>query len=248
MNDDSTYIIKSRDLAEIIKNPDKNAIAELLEDPGAVIAAALTDLLTSGPVAFFAPGIRIAQAAFKGETFRQLGAEVKLLRAKGILTQDFERNKSGYQTWVELLTIIDEDTPDEGRLEALKAMFLASNKINATDGELVLGYQLFQIAKRLSSNELLVLKAAFELQESNEITISPMSQREWVNTVAKRLGHNLTALVRHAEKILVDAELIDQANNYTVQGHRLTDLGMTFCKNIKTYRVEIDRAKIKSSA
>jgi hypothetical protein len=166
-----------------------------------------------------------------------------LLRDKGILRNDFEDNNSGYQTWVELLTIIDNETPDEERLEALKAMFLASNKVNAPDGEKILGYQLFQIAKRLTSNELLVLKAVFGLQASNQLTASRLNQTEWVKRVAHALGHDLSALVRHAEKILVEAELLDPATNYSVPGHRLTDLGLAFCKNIETYSLELKRPK-----
>jgi hypothetical protein len=43
-------------------------------------------------------------------------------------------------------TVIDNETPDEDRLEALKAMFYSVNKINATEGERVAKAQLFQIA------------------------------------------------------------------------------------------------------
>ena len=116
MNDDPSYIVRARDLESIIQNPDKNAIQELLEAPGAVFAALLTELFTSGPVGFFAPAVRIAQGAFKGEVYKQLGVEVRLLRDKGTLRNDFESNSSGYQTWVELLTIIDNETPDEERI------------------------------------------------------------------------------------------------------------------------------------
>jgi hypothetical protein len=243
MNDDPNFIVKARDLASIIQNPDRSVIEELLEAPGAVFAALLTDLFTSGHVALFGPAVRIVQGAFKGEVYKQFGAEVRSLREKGTLRSDFEDNSSGYQTWVELLSIIDSETPDEGRLEALKAMFLATNRINASDGEKILGYQLFQIAKRLTSNELLVLKATFGLQVSNQFTAARLNQRDWVKDVAHALGHNLSALVRHAEKVLVEAELLDPAVNFSVPGHRLTDLGTTFCKNIETYRLELNRVK-----
>jgi hypothetical protein len=122
-------------------------------------------------------------------------------------------------------------------------MFLVSNKINASDGEKILGYQLFQIAKHLSSNELLVLKTAFVLQDTNQNTASPISQRDWVSGVARVLGHNLSALVRHADKVLVEAELLEPGINYSVSGHRLTDLGVAFCKNIESYRIEISHEK-----
>jgi hypothetical protein len=246
MPDDQSYIVKSRDLAEIIKNPDKNAIEELLESPGAVLAALVTDLFRTGPIAFFGSAVRLTQAAFKGEAFQQLGAEVRLLREKGTLRTDFEGNPQGYQTWGELLTIMDGETPDEERLEALKAMFLAANKVNAADGQSILAYQLFQIAKRLTSNELLVLKTAYQLQERHELPLEPVSQKTWVSHVAKKLGHNLSALVRHAETILVEEQLMEQSVNYHVSRERVTDLGIAFCKNIETYKIELNRAKQKS--
>jgi hypothetical protein len=243
MSDDPSYIVRAHDLASIIQNPDRSAIQELLESPGAVFAALLTDLFTAGPIALFGPAVRVAQGAFKGEVYKQLGTEVRLLRHKGTLRNDFENNGSGYQTWVELLTIIDDETPDQERLEALKAMFLASNKVNASDGEKILGYQLFQIAKRLTSNELLVLKAAFQLRTNNQLTSARLNQKDWVKEVAHGLGHNLLALVRHAEKILVEGELLEPAVNFSVPRYRLTDLGEAFCTNIETYRIELDRAK-----
>jgi hypothetical protein len=76
MNDDPSYIVKARDLASIIENPDKGVIEELLDSPSAVLAALLTDLFTSGPVTFFGPAVRIVQGAFKGEVYKQLGAEI----------------------------------------------------------------------------------------------------------------------------------------------------------------------------
>jgi hypothetical protein len=250
--DDKSYIVKSRDLSEIIKNPDAGAIEELLEEPGAVLAALLTAFFKSGPVAFFGPVIRLTQAAFKGEAYKQLGEEVRLLRKAGTLKIDPEGNRVGYQTWVELLTIIDGETPDQERLEALKAMFLAANRMNATDGEHVLAYQLFQIAKRLTSNDLLVLKATYELHlkpddlRPNNPTMLPGQTSEglWRAHVAKALGHELTSLVRRADIVLVEEQLLEPANNFHVRIARLTDLGLVFCRNIETYKIELNRASL----
>ena len=44
------------------------------------------------------------------------------------------RRSDAFNSWVELFTVIDNETPDEDRLEALKAMFYSVNKINATEG------------------------------------------------------------------------------------------------------------------
>ena len=42
------------------------------------------------------------------------------LREKGKINDRFAESKYGFQSWVELHTIIDDDTPHEDRLEALK--------------------------------------------------------------------------------------------------------------------------------
>jgi hypothetical protein len=62
---------------------------------------------------------------------------------------------------VGLFKTIDEDPPDKDLLEALMAMFYGANKVNATDAEHMLSYRLFQIAKRLNSGELLLLRILY---------------------------------------------------------------------------------------
>jgi len=245
MSDEASYIVKRRDIAEIIQNPDKDAIEELLEDPAAVLAASLTEVFTA-PTAYVQRGVRIVQAAFKGEVFHQLGKEVRMLRKKGKLAKDFEKNRYGYQTWVELLTVIDEDIPDQDRLEALKAMFLACNKVNTTDAEHILGYQLFQIAKRLGSNELLVLKVVYELYkkgqigEGNPLQNSGVGYTRWSEIVAEHLGHNLKSLVQFANGPLENHQLLSGhgTESIDVTSGRLTDLGIRFCQNIEQYQIE----------
>ena len=84
------------------------------------------------------------QGALKAKLFEQLSREIKDLRDKGKIPDDFAEERNGFQSWVELMTIIDEESPDPERLAALKAMFYAVNKVNAEDSERILAYQLFQ--------------------------------------------------------------------------------------------------------
>lgn len=248
MPDEPSYIVRKRDLADIIQNPDKNAIEEFLEDPAAVLAASLTELFSS-PIVYMGRGVRLVQAAFKGEVFQQLGREVTGLRGKGKLPSDLKGNKQGYQTWVELLTIIDEDTPDAERLEALKAMFLASNRLNATDAEQVLGYQLFQIAKRLNSNDLLVLKAVYELHSKGWSNAYDNGYARWADDVAKHMGHHLRSLIELAENALAGNKLLSargpSGDSVNLQNARLTNLGLKFCENIQRYQMEKKELKIE---
>lgn len=239
----NTFVVKKRDVSEIIQLRDEGALEIFLNDPVAVISQAIIDLLSHGPTAFAAPGVRIVQGALKGQLFQQAAREVKTLQEKGKIDKNFEERKYGFQSWVELLTVIDEETPDQDRLEAMKAMFYLANKIKSSDGEQILGYQLFQIAKRLSSNELLVLRAAHELSRKG-----PMRQgagfRDWAMEVAHGLGHSVTSLIEHADKALVDNQLLsqrtftDMSGIQNAGGWRLTDLGIRFCENIDRYRID----------
>lgn len=239
-----TYIVKKRDIADIIQSGDPGALEVFLDDPLSVIAQATMEFLSKGPVALASPGVRIVQATLKGYLFKQLGKEVAQLREKGRLDESFAEKKYGFQSWVELLTIIDEDRPDEDRLEALKAMFLSINKVNATDADQILGYQLFQIAKRLTSNELLILKAVYEIVGATGFRAGMNSFVEWTQAVSNHLGHSLVSLVAHADKVLVDNLLLTERYNPDRSGihlglsGRLTDLGVKFCDNIERYRVE----------
>ena len=239
-----THIVKKRDLADIIHSGDPTALEIFLDDPAPVIAQAIIDLFAHGLVALVGPGVRIVQGALKGNLFKQLAKEVKQFREKGQIDDSFGEKKYGFQSWVELLTIIDEDTPDEDRLEALKAMFYSINKVNATDADQILGYQLFQIAKRLSSNELLVLRAARELVQAGKSKSSVLHFGDWAMGVSEHLGHNLVGLVEHADKVLVDNLLLtgrvgsDHSSVQLSERGRLTDLGIKFCENIERYRLE----------
>ncbi len=242
MAEDKTYITKKRDLADIIYCEDQGALEIFLDDPLPIIAQAIIEYLSHGRMALAGPAVRIVQGALKGKLFKQLAKEVDDLRQKGKLDEKFGEKKYGFQSWVELLTIIDEDRPDEDRLEALKAMFFSINKVNATDAEQILGYQLFQIAKRLTSNELLVLKAVYEIHKSG-IRICEPGFREWAGAVSMHLGHSLIGLIEHADKALIENQLLSgryhpDASGIEQKNWRLTDLGIKFCENIEQYRVE----------
>lgn len=241
--EEKTYVVKRRDLAEIIHSADASALEVFLDEPTPVIAGAITELLSKGPVGLAGPAVRIVQGALKGVLFKQLAKEVHHFKEKGQFDESFGDRKYGFQTWVELLTVIDEDAPDEDRLEAMKAMFYSANKINATDGEQIVGYQLFQIAKRLSSNELLVLRAAHELFRKGPMR--PGSGfRHWATAVAQQLGHNVTSLIEHADNALVDNQLLserglpDRSGIQLSDKWRLTDLGIRFCENIERYQID----------
>lgn len=242
-NDDGTAIVKARDYADIVKLSDPTVMEQFLEEPLSFIAELTSGFIASGPKELALATGRVLQAALKGRLLEQWGAEFKKLREKGTIPKDFAESKYGFQTWAELLTIIDSEAPDADRLEALKAMFLAVNRVDATDGQRILAYQLWLIAKRLNSGELLLLKAAYENR-------SKFSRNEtggydaWAYKIAGYSGHEMPALVNLHEKALVENGLMTArvafvAGPINTENCRLTSLGIKFCENIEKYIIEV---------
>jgi hypothetical protein len=68
--------------------------------------------------------------------------------------------------------------------------------------------------------------------------------RDWESHMAKSSGHNMNGLVGLHEKRLTElgllsARFLPDLSGIVVQNARLTDLGMSFCRNIETYHLEI---------
>ena len=247
--DDGGYIIKPKDPLAIVRLQDPTVIEEILENPLPILAEIVTGYIETGNGFWAGFGARLAQAALKGRVFEQFGREFKQLRDKGKIPDDFAERKYGYKSWVELLTILDEEIPDEDRLEALNAMFYSVNKIGVTDGERIANYQLFQIAKRLTSGQLLLLKVAHErATEAGFKELSSMGARAWLEMISKRLGHDITGLVEQDERVLMQNGLLtgrSWADESGINdGHgRLTSLAFKFCENLRTYRTDLADAR-----
>lgn len=256
MSDDGSYITKPTDPTAIVKLQDPTVIEQLLKEPLTVIAEVTAGLIASGNGFYAGAGVRLAQAALKARVFQQFAKEFKDLRDKGRIPDDFTEKKNGYSSWVELLTILDEEPTDEDRLEALKAMFFAVNKVDVDDGQRIVNYQLFQIAKRLTSGELLLLKAVKKASENG--VFNPGDSRAalelWAGKITGQMGgYSLIALVlTNAEGLeregLLNVKEAEQgrptiggAGNYIVNTNnaRLTDLGKRFCENIRDYYLEV---------
>ena len=247
--DDGSYIIKPKDPSAIVRLQDPTVIQQLLEQPLTVIAESLAGYFSVGNGFWAAAGTRLAQAALKGRVFQQFEREYRYLRDKGKIPDDFTQKKYGYKSWVELLTVLDEELPDEDRLEALNAMFYSVNKIGVTDGEKIANYQLFQIAKRLTSSQLLLLKAAHERATEAEFKeVSNIGTRGWLGVLSKRLGHEITGLVEQDERVLMQNGLLTSRSYPDESGindgnGRLTPLAFRFCENLKTYRTDLADVK-----
>jgi hypothetical protein len=242
MNEDESFIIRPNDPSAIVRLQDPTVIEQILEDPLRVLSEVVTGYVMTGNGFWAGFGCRLAQAAFKGLAFQQFAREFMKLRNTGAIPDDFKERKYGFKTWVELLTILDEETPDEDRAEALKAMFFAVNRVNSTDAERILNYQLFQISKELTSGELLLLKAIAKFQQ--KFPGGCPRNSSLVKEISKLLGHDVTALIRKDIRKLLTTSLVASGNRLS-DAHDptdptdagVTDLGHRFITNLETYTV-----------
>lgn len=203
----------------------------------------MSALLTSGLSKYALAGPRVAFAAMAVEALTDLGKEISDWIKEGKIREDFSGRPSGYQTWVELLQEIDSNPMDADRLKAMKAMFLAANRVTATDSDSILAYQFFQIAKNLNSSQLLVLKAVrawYQDYIRGPRTGGSMPANQWREMIANRLGHKLPSLIVRDERKLVEYCLIAPWTHpdelqVPLMDARMTDLGIKFWENIDAY-------------
>jgi len=245
---DETFILQKReDLEATLRSQNAEALSKFFEQPAVYIAEIVTGALAEGMKGVALSAGRLVQGALKVQLLTQFAREVYYFRERGKIKEDFARDKYCFQSWAELIAVIDSEAPDEDRIKAMKAAFFAINRINASDGEKIGNYQLFRIAKRLNSGQLLILKAAYELSKSNAFPRGSINTDEWLQRIASHLGHGLVALIEHEDKQLVDYYLLARrsadvpGSNTNGTNARLTDLGLKLCQIIESY----EEAKIE---
>jgi hypothetical protein len=254
-----SYVLVARDYADIAHLENPNVIERILSRSRTEKVAYVSALLTSGLSKHALAGPKIAVAAMAVEALTDFGKEISEWIKGRKIPEDFSGRPSGYQTWVELLVEIDSNPTDAERLKAMKAMFLAANRVNATDAQSVVAYQLFQIAKRLDSGDLLLLKAVFEAYCAGDTGGGrDRTLRQWATSISGRLGHQVLSLILRHERVLIEQELLHPRPKvvpgmdvfpprsaqeletvvYECHTGRLTDLGLEFCKNLENYKIE----------
>lgn len=232
---------------KLIKLDDAKSLMEFLRQPTLKIAEMLTGILVADSRDWKLSAGRLIQATIKGSLLTQLGRELEKYRDEGKIKEDFLSTYKNRMSFYELLKFIDEEVPDEERFRAIKSIFFTSISKDAKEHEEKLAYELMQICKRLSSGDLLVLKAAYDIVNGCLAPSMPaINDREknandWLNLIAQQIGHSLPSLVEVHEKNLTELKLIsdrtlsDRSGVQPTQHFRLTTLGYKFCEFITKY-------------
>jgi len=230
MTDDSSIVQRPREYYDVAKLQLQSEFERFLDDPTTQALEAVTGAFALGAKQAFISAGRIAQAILKGRMYEQCADEWRTLREGGKIPENLGETKHGLYTWAELMKIIDDECPDGEKLDALKAAFYAVNKINQTDADQIVEYQLWQIAKELKSGDILLLRSIYVRVNST----MGNHHREWTTNMAKMLTPR--------SRVAGDTQQGYEASGINAVNNRLTNLGVRFCRNIELYKIDLDAA------
>jgi hypothetical protein len=242
---EESLVTAPRDYADIAKLTEPLILDQFLERPADEVLDIIMGAFIVGREGLVKSGKRLALGLLKGRMYKQFAEEIKCLKDTAKLSDDFAEGKNGFHTWAELMSIIDDECPDADRLEALKAMFYAVNKVNSTDQEKIQAYQLWNLTKQLNSGEIFLLRV---IKQEMNFLMGVNGYRGWSNHLAQKTGYLVTGLIDIQEKQLTEHFLLTPRTNADSSGitnsmGRLTDLGLKLCDNIETYRIDLESAR-----
>jgi len=232
----------------LIKIDSIKSIAEFLQQPTLKIAEALTGILASDLRDIKLSAGRLVQASIKFKLFTQLGKELKEYIEKGKIKENYYATNKNQASLCELLELIDEEIPDEERFKAMKSIFFTSVSRDISEKDEELAYELMQICKKLTSGEILVLKAVYDIINNrfapnmSSFDLETESASTWLDIIASQIGHNMSSLVEIYEQKLIDLKLIsdrvysDRSGIGKTPNFRLTQLGYKLCEFITKYK------------
>jgi hypothetical protein len=239
MDGNESLVVRPREYSNIACLQDPTVLEEFLDEPLTFVAETITGAFAIGKTGVFVTGGGIFQALLKGKLFQQWDREYHALREAGKIPDDFADSRYAFQTWVDLMRIIDEDSPGPDLLEAFESMLCAVNKVNAEDKDRVRAYQLWQITEQLNSGDLLLLKTLCEHSHH----FGKIAYQQWISQVANLSGSGVIELVQLQVERLLKYRLRYEAMSDQVQkAAQITSLGHQLCGNINTYRVDLGNA------
>jgi len=162
-------------------------------------------------------------------------------RDKGRISDDYMETEQHQECLQEMLDFLDKDSADQIRFSFLKKIFLTAATENPTKRDSLLPQQYMKVCRKLSSGEVLVLQATYEIAKSGHWDPNDTSARNWEVAIAEESGLRYPELVEVHERNLMAKNLItsrthsDKSGVTLGQHYRLSDLGYEICKFIESY-------------
>jgi hypothetical protein len=227
MSEDKIPIKWSRDTSDVIKD----TLTQLAEGLTGIAASDRKELV-------FSVG-HIVQSLRKGLFLSRFREEWNAYRDKGKIKDDYIGTEQHQACLQGLLEFLDHDSPDEIRFETLKKIFLVAATESASDRTSLLPYQFLKLCRGMSSGEIIVLNATYQIAKESFPDI--LAAAQWLEMIAERSGLKHPALVEIHEEQLIQKHLISgrrhtDRSGVTVKSHfRLTSLAFELCEYIANY-------------
>ena len=214
----------------------------LLEVAGGVVSLEKREIFQSAG--------RILRKARGGQFLNGLKQEWDQLREKGKIDEEIQNTSQHLDRLSELLEFVDNELPDSTRMEAVKKIFLIAAMDRQSDRRSLLPQQYLRITKGLSSGEILVLQACFQLSITKPIKGNDHAMAQaWLSHIVGISGLGTTDLVDLHEAALIEKNLLcprydgtrkgDRAHVYLTEHGRLTQLGFDLCSYLNKYEMLI---------
>jgi len=176
-----------------------------------------------------------------GQFLSQLTREWKKFQEKGRIKDDYQFTEQHKVCLQEVLDFLDKDSPDEMRFSALKQVFLLAATEEISDRHSILPQQYMKICRTLTSGEILVLNACYQMTQEEEPSKAREPATRWLDKVAKVSGLEHPALVAFHEDELINKKLLserlgsERGKVFLNPYFRLTSLAYDICKYIESY-------------
>ncbi len=232
------------------KNNDKDSV-DYLKDTFQTLTEFLTGFASADKKDWALSIGYLLQRVRGGNFMDQLIQEVQKYKENGKIKEDYLKTEQSITCLQEILDFIDKDSPDNIRFEAIKDLYLTICAETLSNRDDILPHQLLRICRKLSSAELSILFATYDvtLNENwkEEETKNMQSRgcglvRDWIKYMISKSGLKFQELVVLNEESLIQQKLLTRRDAPEGSGfiyseyYRLTSLGYHLCQFIKNIK------------
>lgn len=182
-------------------------------------------------------GGHLIQALCTRRFHQQLYTEIQKYRNEGKITDEKLDSNYGKAIFIDLMRTIDEESLDDKKFAALKAIFLHSVLKDSDEHSQILAYQYFQVCKKLSSMDILILRTAFSIYEESEGDKPPELNSSWETRISQKLGIPVEFVIQckreHNASNQNSKGIIFDSGDIGRTMHGLTELGLAIGKLIQ---------------
>jgi hypothetical protein len=182
---------------------------------------------------------RLVQAVVLGK-LEEFWIEWNDLKRAGRIKEEYVERPKSQAALLEMLQFIDQSPPEQDLFDAIKSIFFRGIAPEATEIDSLRSYEFLQVARKLTSGDILVLRACFGLFKKG--LVKPVSTaRWWVNTIAQETNLPDGVVEIHQEnlsrcRLIAHGPDPDRPLMANYQTFGLTDFGREFASFVTAYQ------------